>query len=174
MFCKLIIFWTSHSDSIVCGSYDWIPVVFQFISWHSVCYLSPPNAGKLSSSKMQLAYRAVNKYPVRGSRYLMIDGDLYPTYIPNFLWGPIDVRCGGDIGTYIAQLNFRRWEILGRFPRTNCNRETVLYAVGLIWIKSAACNTAWPHHDVGRLQFYSNVLLPPSWNIRHSRIFRTN
>ena len=36
----------------------------------------------------------------------MIDSDLYPTYIPNFLWGPIDVCCGGEIGTYIAQPNF--------------------------------------------------------------------
>ena len=31
----------------------------------------------------------------------------------------MDVRCGGDIGTYVAQPNFRRWEMLGGFPRTN-------------------------------------------------------
>ena len=43
----------------------------------------------------------------------MIHGDLYPILIPNFLWGPIDVRCGGEIDTYTAQLNFRGWEILG-------------------------------------------------------------
>jgi hypothetical protein len=36
----------------------------------------------------------------------MIDGDLYPTYIPNFLREEIDVRCGGEIRMYIAQPNF--------------------------------------------------------------------
>jgi hypothetical protein len=55
----------------------------------------------------------------------MIDGNLYPTYIPNFLWGPIDVCCSGEIGTYTAQPNFRRWEILGRYPHTKCNGEAV-------------------------------------------------
>jgi hypothetical protein len=51
----------------------------------------------------------------------MIDGDWYPTYIPNFLWMSIDVRYGDEIGTYTAQPNFRRWEILDWFPRTNYN-----------------------------------------------------
>ena len=120
--------------------------------------LSPLNAEKLSSSKMQSAWRGVNKSPVRGSRYFMIDGDLYPTYIPNFLWGPIIVCCGGEISTYTAQPNFRRWGILGWFPRTNCNGEAVWYAIGLIWMKSVACMTTWQQHDAGNLQFYSNGL----------------
>jgi hypothetical protein len=45
-----------------------------------VWYLnSPPNVGKCSSLKIQSTYWDVSKSPVRGSRYLMIDGDKYPT-----------------------------------------------------------------------------------------------
>ena len=157
MFCKWIILWTSSLDSLVRGSKDWMSEAFHSVSWHFIWYiLSPPNAGILSSSKMQSACRAVNKSPVRGSRYFMIDGDLYPTYIPNFLWGPIDVRCGGDIGMYTAHPNFRRWEIFGWFPRTNYNEEAIWYAVGLSWIKSMVCKSAWSQHDVGKLQFCNN------------------
>ena len=46
------------------------------------------------------------------SRYLTIEGESYPTYIPNFLWGPILVRLGGAMGTYIAHPNILKWEHL--------------------------------------------------------------
>ena len=64
MFCKLIIFWTSHSVYIVRGSYNWIPEAFWL--FHGICYgiswyLSPPNPRKFSSSKIQTACQAVNK-----------------------------------------------------------------------------------------------------------------
>jgi len=52
------------------------------------------------------------------------------------------VRRGGEIGMYTAHPNLRKWEILGRSPRTNCMGEDSWYAVGRSWIKSAACKTA--------------------------------
>lgn len=51
--------------------------------------------------------------PVKGSRYLIINGDSYPTYILNLLWGLILVICGRDIMTYNAQPNIFKWEIFG-------------------------------------------------------------
>ena len=65
-----------------------------------------------------------------GSRYFMIDGDLYPTQISSFLWGPIVVRFDGEIGTYVAQPNFHRREMLGGFLCTSCNGDVAWYAVG--------------------------------------------
>src|SRR6266498_3973632 len=67
-----------------------MPKVFHSISWHFVWYiLSLPKARILSSSKMQSACLAVNKSPVRGSRYFMIDGDLYPHISPIFYGDPL-------------------------------------------------------------------------------------
>ena len=76
----------------------------------------PPNIGKIDSSKWQSINLAVNKSPINGSRYLIIDGDLYPTYIPNLVWGPIFIRCGGEIGIYTANLEVFRWKIFGFWP----------------------------------------------------------
>jgi len=60
---------------------------------------------------------------VVGSRYFMIDGDLYPTKFPSFLWGTIVVCCGGEIDTYVTQSIFRRWEMLRGFLYTSCNGD---------------------------------------------------
>ena len=43
---------------------------------------------------------AVNRFSMRGSRYLMIEGDWNLTLIPNFPCVPINVRRGSEIGTY--------------------------------------------------------------------------
>jgi hypothetical protein len=40
------------------------------------------------------------------------------------------VRCGGEIGAYIVQPNFCRWEMIGALPRTRHSGETLWYAVG--------------------------------------------
>ena len=57
---------------------------FQIISYRSSFgSLSPPNDGKLTSSKWQSANLALKTSPVKGSRYLMIDGESKPMYIPN-------------------------------------------------------------------------------------------
>ena len=55
---------------------------FQIISCiSSFGRLSPPNDGKLTSSKRQSANLALKTSPIKGSRYLMIDGELKPMYI---------------------------------------------------------------------------------------------
>jgi hypothetical protein len=51
------------------------------------------------------------------------------------------IRCGGEIGAYIAQPNFRRWEMLEALPRTRHSEEALWYIVGRNWIRSAACKT---------------------------------
>ena len=61
--------------------------------------------------------------PVDGSRYFIIDGDSYPIYILNHLWGPIFVCFGGAIRTYTAHLKILRWEISGSLPKTNYRGE---------------------------------------------------
>ena len=55
---------------------------FQIISRRSsFSRLSPPNDGKLTSSNWQSANLALKMSPVKGSRYLMIDGESKPMYI---------------------------------------------------------------------------------------------
>ena len=46
---------------------------------------SPPNGGNKFSLKWQLAKCAVKTSHVEGSRYLMMEGESYPTYIPSLL-----------------------------------------------------------------------------------------
>lgn len=46
----------------------------------------------------------------------------------------------------------------GGFLSTNCKVEVLWYKVGHNWIKLVACKTAWPQHEVGRLQFRNNDL----------------
>jgi len=52
----------------------------------------------------------VNKSLVGGSRYFIIEGESYPTYILNHLWGPIIVPFGGEIGIYTPHPNILTWE----------------------------------------------------------------
>jgi hypothetical protein len=84
-----------------------------------------PYVGKWSSLNIQSAYRAVNKSPVSGSRYLIIGMELYPTYIPNFLWRAKKVRFSGEIGAYTAHQNFHIWEILKALPHTRYSGEVL-------------------------------------------------
>ena len=57
---------------------------FQIIS---LCYsfgsLSHPNDGKLTSTKWQSSNLALKTFHVKGSRYLMINGESKPMYIPD-------------------------------------------------------------------------------------------
>jgi hypothetical protein len=36
------------------------------------------------------------------------------------------VCCGGEIGAYIAQPNFHKWELLGALPRTRQRGSTMV------------------------------------------------
>ena len=57
---------------------------FQIISRRSsFSSLSPPNDGKLTSSKWQFANLTLKTTPVKGSKYLMIDGESKPMYDPD-------------------------------------------------------------------------------------------
>ena len=57
---------------------------FQIISRHSSFgSLSPPNNGKLTSLKWKSSNLALKTSPVKGSRYLIIDGESKPMYIPD-------------------------------------------------------------------------------------------
>jgi hypothetical protein len=52
-----------------------------------------------------------------------------PCRSPIFFRG-MGIRFGGEIGTYTAHPNFRRWEMLGALPRTKYSEEVLWYAVG--------------------------------------------
>ena len=95
-----------------------IPIYFIF-----QMLIFSPNVGYIDSSKWQSTNLAVNKSPVIGFKYFIIERDSYPTYIPNLLWGPIFELCGGAIETYIAHPNILRWEMFGSWPKFNCSRE---------------------------------------------------
>jgi len=66
-----------------------------------------------------------------GGLQILYDRRRFVSHIdPQFSMGPIVVRFGGENGTYVAQPNFRRWEMLGGFPCTRCNGDVAWYAVG--------------------------------------------
>ena len=75
-FCKWMIIWTSSSHWFVRGL-RWVIVdVFQLISRRSLgINFSPPNDEKTLSLKWQSTKQAVKTSLVKGSRYLMIDGE---------------------------------------------------------------------------------------------------
>ena len=50
---------------------------------------------------------------IGSSRYFIIEGESYPTYILNRLWGPIIVPFGGQIETYTPHLQNSYMRILG-------------------------------------------------------------
>ena len=81
---KWSIFWTSCSHCFVQGSKFNNDNAFHVISL-SNCLISPSNVGIIVSSKWQLTNRVVNKSPVKGSKYLIIDGDSNPIYIISLL-----------------------------------------------------------------------------------------
>jgi hypothetical protein len=39
--------------------------------------------------------------------------------------GAMEIRFGGEIGTYIVHLNFHRREMLGALPRTKYNEKVL-------------------------------------------------
>ena len=96
--CRCIIFWTSRSQSLVRGSCQDVDGLNHSKSFEINRLLSPPKDGYVDSSNCESSYLALNKSPVVGSRYLMMLGESYPTYIPILLCGPILVLCGGAIG----------------------------------------------------------------------------
>ena len=73
---KWIVFWTSSSPYFIRGSRWDNDNSFQLTTFSSFLF-SPPNARKFDSLKWQSANRAMKKYPIVGSRYLIIDGETY-------------------------------------------------------------------------------------------------
>lgn len=45
--------------------------------------------------------------------------------MPSSLWRLIEIRCDGDIRTYVAHLKIHKWEILGSLSDTilKCNNH---------------------------------------------------
>ena len=84
------------------------------IFWHSMWSISPPNAGKCPDQNT-ISVPGHKQVPFLGLQVLYDWRRIIPHIDPQFLWGPIYVRCGGEIGTYPTQPSYRRWEILVHF-----------------------------------------------------------
>lgn len=155
--CKWIIFWTSSSYYFVRGSRWDNGNSFQPISFFNLLF-SPPNVGKFYSSKWQSTNRAVNKSPIVGSRYFIIDRDSYPTYISILLWGFILVQCGRKLkhisyiqisldGKYYAL--YQKLIVKGK----RCDKL-------LAWCESMlACKIACPRVEIGSFHLMISCLV---------------
>ena len=71
------------------GRSRFIVKVYGAAKFSGVCGLGWWTFGKICSMNLQLANLALSRFPVVGSRYLIIEGGSNPTYVPCWRFGPI-------------------------------------------------------------------------------------